>query len=296
MSTTDMDAQGSQSTAHPPEVSEQAAKGKVKAVYEDIQATFGSQSVGPVFRRLGTIPWFLQLTWRHLKPNATIVYFEASAVGLTRSSIDAARAGISKAAARSVDESVEKVILASADLSSRWLLSLAAIRGGFGGQLPKMNLIPADAKRPIDPPSTKLSIGSTDTSSLFGPLRELGWNDVETPEMTPVVQALNDPSQWPEASSMPASFERIGELQQQAMLSAEALPFRMEMSPSACRQAGLSEDEIEAVRGILDEEWDPTAHRLLRLGALAGSFGIRARAGSQASRSAAATEPAVAAP
>lgn len=119
------------------------------------------------------------------------------------------------------------------DLESKLLVSAAALRYGTNGQVPKMLWLAASDKRTVTP---KLATAS--------------------PAEEPV----------PEADG-----KACWDLRQRAGLMVESLPFRMEISATACRQSGLTEDEFDVIRLILRAAWVRIPCTLL-----AGASGPRA--------------------
>ncbi len=64
---------------------------------------------------------------------------------------------------------------------------------------------------------------------------------------------------------------RIG---RQAESAVEALPFRLEISSTACRQSGLTEDQIDAVKWIVNEAFETLPRTVLVIGGLVKTSGI----------------------
>ncbi|HEV3310281.1 MAG TPA: hypothetical protein VG815_07170 [Chloroflexota bacterium] len=113
------------------------------------------------------------------------------------------------------------------------LMAAAALRAGANGQVPKMSLLsPADKQRvQPDIPARDSAIGETDSD--------------------PIGAALD-----------PAMGIRVAQLRQRAAMAAESLPYRMEISSTAGRQAGLTEDQLDSVRGIIETAFQNTAATL----------------------------------
>ncbi len=139
----------------PAEVDENAVEGKVKAVFDDIKTTLAIPTVGQVFRRLAVYPWFLQLAWRNLKPNCQIAYFQRTVDELLQSAVDALQVQqqpLSDVAPGTEDSAgFGKAVSTLLTVEVRLLLATAALRAGTNGQLPKMNLLSGDEKKPVRP-------------------------------------------------------------------------------------------------------------------------------------------------
>lgn len=198
------------------EVAESEADGKIKVIFADMCATFGEPTVGPLFRRLAVYPWYLQLAWRNLKPNASTTYFHRMEAELE----DIADAGRSRNRDHDSDGALSRL-----HAHSKRLMSTAALRVGTNGQAPKMTWLSAADTQSIAPsPPTQTNAPG------------VAWDDmpIETGE----------------------AFEaRIAQIRRAAAMAAESLPYRMEISSTACRQSGLTEDQIDAVRRIIDDAW-----------------------------------------
>lgn len=113
------------------------------------------------------------------------------------------------------------------------LMTAAALSAGANGQVPKMSLLsPADKQRvQPDIPVHDSAISETDSDLAAAALD-------------------------------PAMGIRVSQLRQRAALAAESLPYRMEISSTAGRQAGLTEDQLDSVRGIIETAFQNTATAL----------------------------------
>lgn len=271
------------------EVSESGAEGKIKAVFEDIKATLAMPTVGSVFRRLAGWPWYLQLSWRNLKPNAETAYFHRSAAETrdwsTRSNGEQLLQSSYVPPSQSIDRSFQDAVATLVDVSSKLLVAAAALREGTAGQLPKMHLISSQDKRRASELHTH-TVPTESTEHKAEPQEATSHgNQVEAQRIitngllgagqTELGILLRWPNQltasWNAVSDTceGARFDRlVGELRQEITLMVEALPFRMEISATACRQAGLTDDQIEAVRNVIEGFWDTLPTQLLRLCAL----------------------------
>ena len=193
------------------EVAESEAEGKVRAIFEDVRSTMGIPSVGALFRRLAAYPWFLQLAWTNLKPNASVAYFYRAVAELEAATLGHGHGSKVK------DPHVE--------YQARLFMVTGALRAGTNGQVPKMNWLSAEDRRITAP--TVIAPEVLDTSDEV-------------------------------LASTTASAEvkaQAEDLRRKVAMSVENLPYRMEISATACRQAGLREDQIETVKRIIDSSW-----------------------------------------
>jgi hypothetical protein len=204
-----------------PRVRDAEADGKTKATFQDIKLTLGIAAVGDLFEELANYPWYLQLAWRNLKPNASTVYFQRMTRELADMALRASGTRRSQPIGEDANLSPEEARL---DLDAKLVASAAAIRYGTNGQLPKMLWLSAQDKQ-----TAYLTAASV----------------VPAPEPEP---------------SKPDKLAR--DLRQHAALCAESLPYRMEISASACRQSGLTEDQIDSIRQVVNAAWDVLPRRL----------------------------------
>jgi len=218
-----------------PRVAEADATGKVQAAFVDIKTTLGVAAVGRLFEELAVYPWFLQLAWRNLKPNASTAYFHRIARELEDMGVRTAGRRRHRATNEGADVSPLEARL---DLDAKLLTSAAALRYGTNGQLPKMLWLAPSDKQTVAP--TKIDIM---------------------------------PADEPE----PVEENKLAiELRRHAGLCAESLPYRMEISATACRQSGLSEDDIDAVRAIVNAAWDRQPRALLAAASMTASGAMSA--------------------
>jgi hypothetical protein len=215
------------------DVPEAEAEGRVKAIFDDVRATLGVPSVGLVFRQLAVYPWFLQLAWRNLKPNVGIAYYQRASADLRDHSLHLA--GSSRT--RLLEDGAKSAQL---DMYARMLLATAALRAGLHGQVPKLRWISAEDKRVLDPPAPDPSVTQEQLNAV----------------LAAAAQSLRDHRDL-EAYAL--------ELRERAAILAEALPYRMEISATACRQAGLTEPQIDAVKQVLDGTWASLPRAMLAL-------------------------------
>ncbi|GEM_PF-6452028 len=257
-------------------VSEEEAEGQVKAIFQDIRATMQLGTVGPLFRRLGVYPWYLDLAWRCLKPNAQTVYFQESARRLA----DYAAAS-PVTVGRHPGSSVSEIhTLLRPD--SMLLAAGAALHMGSRGQLPKLHAIPPEQTRAVSPtPGFDGRLISPEPNprhqAALDVIRDNAPWLVETAGMTALLSTQSDLfGAWALITPRLAGeafAAAVGNLTRQAEVAAEDLPFRMEISATACRQAGVSESQIDAIQTLIRQSVLNLGRGLLGLAALLSVVG-----------------------
>lgn len=222
------------------EVAESEAEGKVKTIFEDVRVTTGISSVGELFCRLAPYPWFLQLAWTNLKPNASIAYFYRAARDLELVALGHGTQG--------ADPGLE--------FRARQLMVTGALRAGINGQVPKMNWLSPEDRRIVAP------------TSIEGDPRITADESVSSTTVSREQQAQSQ------------------ELRRKAAMFVENLPYRMEISATACRQAGLREEQIEIIRRIIESSWQILPVILVGMGERGSAEGGMAKVGRQAAAAA----------
>lgn len=257
----------------------------MKTVFGDIRSTLGVPMVGLLFRRLAVYPWYLELAWRNLKPNASTVFFHRVADDLRNSASESPSTGDAaprpRDAIHGLPAGFGTLLAALLDAEPKVLLAAGALRAGSNGQLPKMNLISSRDRQVVVLPTVQ-------TSTEIQQARD----ETVTAEELSLLDSLTRTGEWTRDSDMaglmawPREFSgawsmvaermkgpeldrRAAELQRRVDMAVEALPFRMEISATACRQAGLGEDQIDQVRAIVNQAFAVLPRSLLALGALA---------------------------
>jgi hypothetical protein len=245
------------------EISEEDAQGQVKAVYKDIKQTLRVPLVNLVFRVLANHPDYLQLAWRQLKPNIQTVFFEQQADAIRARAVD----GVASMSVRTAeqDPAIGEVLNVFHYVNPKLLLAVAALRTASNGELPRLEEIPAEARRQIVPgipggvpsvPMVDPDAASPEVRAIFEDiLTTLNLNSVNSdyralahyPDyFTRAWDALKPMATSPDYQRLHVDLRRIAE---EAVLR---LPFRVEASPNVMRLCGISEREIDAIRGTLD--------------------------------------------
>ena len=245
------------------EVTESEAQGKIKAVYEDINSTFGTLSVPLVFRQLATCPDYLEVAWRMLKPNAQTVFFETSADEVRRRAT-AGAVYLAPAPAPPHPGDVGPVLDLFDRANARLFLAVATLRSGTNGQQPRLTELPQEAKRRAAPPSRHelqaiQLIDRAEASEALQAVFEDMRDTLAAPGIDDTYRALacwpdylvSAWQAWKPVLERPEYQALQRELYRMTEETVTALPFRMEIYPHALRNAGLSEQQIDDVRAAL---------------------------------------------
>lgn len=250
-------------TGHPAvEVLEDAAQGRVKTVYDDIQRTFRVPFVSPVFRMLANYPEYLQLAWRQIQPNIKTVYVERQADEIRHAAV-AGMAGLGQ------PPSAEAPTTATLRLFHHHypllLIAVAALRASTNGQYPKLGDLVAEDKRQVTASSRDdvPSVIMVDPDSVSDPLAAL-FARIRAAQGTDVIGGVYRAlAQWPEylesawtaldpLTQRPEYRQLTRDLRLMAEAAIIVLPYRVDFNPHTMRLSGLSEQDIDDVRAILD--------------------------------------------
>jgi hypothetical protein len=244
------------------EVPEAEAEGKIKDAYADIKATFRVPIVPALFRSLAVYPDYLLMAWRVLKPNAQTVFFESAADRLRRTAVEAVgqtRAG----SASPVDADLRGATRVLHYATPKHFLAAAALRAASTGQQPKLTELPRDEKRQISPgipegvsltPPPPEEVDARAASSLEDLAQTLGLartvSDLKVLARWPAALAEQGQT-WKSVANGPEYRRVLRDVRRVADEAITALPFRMDVYPHALRHAGLSERDIDEIRGLL---------------------------------------------
>jgi serine/threonine protein phosphatase PrpC len=271
--------------AAPAEIPEESAQGPIKQIYADIKDSLRAPSVDLLFRTLATHPDYLQLAWGELKPNTRIAFFERTADEFRRAAVEA-MSGLGQAPQPEAEEA-EAALRMFHYVNPRLLLAVAALRASTSGQYPRLEELPAEDKRQtrsgvpeqaVLPVPVNPSTASEQVSAIFEDIRS-------TLGLTIVNDDYRVLANWPDylerawgalkpVTQLP-EYDRIRrDLRVMAEEAVLVLPFRMETNPYVMRLCGLSEDDIDAVRGILDQFYELLPGLVLNIAFLtAGAIG-----------------------
>jgi hypothetical protein len=264
-----------------PALRESDAEGKVKAVFEDIKLTLNTPAVGLLFRRLAVYPWYLELAWRNLKPNAAIYFFDRSADKIRRAASEAMSAPVSTPVRTASDAGLASAVQVFHDLNPKLLLVTGLLRAGTNGQVPKMNIISGDDNRiiPVRQPVSNKEFAELESKivdskhepSVADVYRDAGISADQIDFSVLAASSTAFASIWAEAKPAMERAEvdsAVAHLRTITVDATEAMPFRMEISATACRQSGLSEDQIDTVRRIIDRAWVNLPRLILAMAAI----------------------------
>ena len=247
-----------------PEVPEAQAEGAVKSIYEDIRRIFRVPLVHPVFRSLATQPDFLQIAWVALKPNLQTVYFERCADALRTLAVEATGA-LGQGPRPDNADDVRPTLHVLHYANPKVLLAVSALRSAANGEVPRLTELSGDDKRQIATgvPDGAVPIETIESEAADAQIGAI-FDDIQATSDPPVVNMVYRAlARWP--AYLETSWESIKpmierqeyraaqrQLRRQADEAVMALPFRMDISSHVMRHAGLSEQQIDDVRDILN--------------------------------------------
>jgi len=167
------------------------------------------------------------------------------------------------------------------DLDPKLLLVTGLLRAGTNGQIPKMNMISAEDKRIVaarQPVSTiefaELDSQIIDSKHETSLAETYADTRVSSGQLDFSVLAASSTAfgqVWAAvkpAMASPGVDRAVAHLRTITIDATEAMPFRMEISATACRQSGLSEDQIDAVRRIINDAWVDLPRIILAIAAI----------------------------
>jgi len=248
------------------EVSESEATGKTAAIFSDIKSTLRVPLVNLIFRVLATYPDYLQLAWQELKPNAQTVYFEQQSDEIRRYAVESTR---SLGQSPQAPEPAAAALRVYHYINPKLLLAAGALRAATNGQQPRLQGLPIGQKRQLRPgvPSDSGPIDMISPEEVPLKVRAI-FDDLQNTMQVPVINSdYRTLAQWPDylddawAALRPVvqkpeyAAAELG-LHQIVDESIVALPYRMTLNPHALRQSGLSEQDLDAIREILETFYD----------------------------------------
>lgn len=271
------------------EVLEVDASPVIQAVYSDIRSSLRAPIVNLVFRVLAGYPDFLQLAWRQLRANVQIIYFERRADAIRARAVEGmAEFGIQDFGPESAE--TREILRVFHYVNPKLLMVVAVLRAATGGQYPRLESLPEEEKRQIlcgiPPEASGISIGDPATAPphLKDPFDDtisaLGISAVNSDYRF----LAADPGYLQTArNALKPLIERseYWDLQRDLRLLAEEailnLPFRVETNPHVMRLCGMSENEVDEVRDILEQYYRLLPGLIANISFLnAGAFGKEA--------------------
>jgi hypothetical protein len=253
------------STSNPAsEVLEEHAEGDLKGIFEDIKKTFRVPFVGQVFGVLATQPDYLRVAWRQLHTNAQTIYFENQADDIRRFAVESMSA-IGELRTPASDEGIAHVLSVFHYLNPKLLLAVSALRSSMLGQVPRVAELPAAEKRQVNPgiPHDMPAIELVNRETTNDRLRPV-FDDIQASSPTGVVSSeYRALAKWPEflegawnavkpRMTTPEYRRATRQLRWMADEAVLGFPFRADVTPHTLRLAGLTEQQIDTVRTILD--------------------------------------------
>lgn len=254
------------STAHAAsEVLEEHVEGDLKGIFGDIKKTFRVPLVNLVFGALATQPDYLRVAWRQLHTNVQTIYFERRADEIRRFAV-ASMSEIGELRTPVTDQGIAQVLGVFHYVNPKLLLAVSALRSSMLGQVPRVAILPGSEKRqiasgvapgmptiePVDPDarnerldrifadiksSSPAGVVNSDYRALakWPDFLEGAWAAVKPRMETPEYRRAIRQCRW---------------MADEAVLG---FPFRMDATPHTLRHAGLSEQQIDTVRTMLDQ-------------------------------------------
>jgi hypothetical protein len=247
------------------EVLEEHAEGDLKGIFEDIKRTFRVPFVSLPFGALATEPDYLRVAWRQLHTNVQTLYFEERADEIRRDAV-LSMSEIGELRTPANDANIARVLSAFHYVNPKMLLGVSALRTSLLGQMPRTVVVPAGQKRQIVPgiaadmPTISLIDPQTRDERLhrvFDEIRSVspsGMVDTEYRALAAWPEYLE--GAWSSVKTRMATPEyrratrRLRRMADEAVLG---FPFRMDATPHTLRHAGLSEQQLDNVRTLLDQ-------------------------------------------
>lgn len=254
------------------EVSESAAAGRVKQIYQDIKETLRLPFVPPLFRRVAIHPDYLTMAWRAFKPNAQTLYFEAES---DRLRAEAVRVMGQLGRPPAPDEGTRPALRVLHYAAPKVFLSTAALRIATNGELPRMQTLHLAQKQQIKPgvPPEAANVQlppDDDTPHLLTMVMEHHGLPAEA-QITPVSPGYLKAA-WGavENTALRGEYAQLLRgLRRAADVTVTGFPYRMDMAPHVLRQAGLSEAQLDDIRAALAVAYEDATRMVANVAYLA---------------------------
>jgi hypothetical protein len=276
------------------EVLEEHAEGDLKGIFEDIKRTFRVPMVSLVFGALATRPDYLRVAWRQLHTNAQTLYFEEQADEIRRFAV-ASMSEIGELRTPASDDGISQVLTVFHYVNPKILLAVSALRSSMLGQLPRVSVLPTGQKRQVVPGTapgmpqvTMVDQGAVDErlGRILGDIQSVsstGMVDSEYRALAAWPDYLE--GAWLSVKPRLATQEYRRATRQLRWMADEAVlgfPFRMDASPHTLRHAGLSEQQIDSVRSLLDRFYRAASESVANVAVF--STGIQGKRGAMENR------------
>lgn len=246
------------------EVLEEHAEGDLKGIFEDIRRTFRVPVVSLVFGALATQPDYLRVAWRQLHTNVQTLYFEEQADEIRRFAVSS-MSEIGELRTPASDDGISKVLSVFHYVNPKVLLGVSALRSSLLGQLPRASVLPAAQKRQVVAGTAPGMPNIMIIDQVTGD-EQLGrvFDDIKSVSSTGMVDSeYRALAAWPDylegawssvkpRLTTPEYRRATRELRWMADEAVLGFPFRMDATPHTLRHAGLSEQQIDTVRSLLD--------------------------------------------
>lgn len=246
------------------EVLEEHAEGDLKGIFQDIKNTLRVPMITLVFGALATEPDYLRVAWRQLHTNAQTVYFEQRADDIRRLAVTS-MSELGEIRTPAGDDGISPMLGVFHYVNPKLLLAVSALRSSMLGQAPRVANLPLDEKRqvvsgiPTEMPSVKWIDPATSDQRL-----QRVFSDIRATSASGIVNSeLRAMAEWPEfldaawsavkpRMATPAYRRATRQLRWMADEAVLGFPFRMDATPHTLRHAGLSEQQLDTVRSMLN--------------------------------------------
>ena len=272
------------------EILEDHADGDLKGIFGDIKSAFRFPIVHSVFGALATHPDYLRVAWRQLHTNVQTVYFEQRADDIRRLAVES-MAAIGEVRTPVTESEIGPVIEAFHYVNAKLLLAVSALRSSLLGQVPRVTVVAPAEKRQLVPgtPSSmaRLEVVSPETPDprlrrLFAEIRSATPGGVITSDCRALARWPDYlEGAWSSLQIRMRSPEYTRATRGLRWLADEAVlgfPFRMDVTPHSLRHAGLSEAQVDRVRGLLDDYYGALAASVANMAVLKTGFAGKAEA------------------
>jgi hypothetical protein len=278
------------SAAHPAaEVLEEYAEGDLKGIFEDIKKTFRVPMINLVFGALATQPDYLRVAWRQLHTNVQTLYFENRADEIRRFAVRS-MSEIGELRTPASDADIAPVLGVFHYVNPKLLLAVSALRSAAHGQVPRVAILPAAEKRQVLPgiapgmPMIEMVNPETGDERLY---RIFG--DIKASSPAGIVNSdYRALAKWPDflegawsavkpRMTTPEYRRATRQLRWMADEAVLGFPFRLDSTPHTLRLAGLSEQQIDTVRTMLDQLYTALSESVANVAVFA--TGIEGRSG-----------------
>ncbi len=246
------------------EVLEEHAEGDLKGIFEDIKKSMRVPFVPLAFGLLAQEPDYLRVAWRQIHTNVQTTYFENRADDIRRLAVMSV-ADMATVRTPVVSEDIVGVLRTLHYVTPKVLLTIDALRAALSGQVPRVVMLSAAERRQIPDriPPEMVKPALVDAATTDPRLRAVFDAIRSASALGRVSAEYRAVAAWPdylegwwaavsERRTLPEYRRAVREVKWMADEAVLGLPFRVEATSHTLRHAGLTESQIDAVRGMLD--------------------------------------------